>query len=292
MSYPEYDENLDFSQFDFDLNIFNDFLPISNTHPEQYFNLSPFDQQPATGFQPDRPFGHDPLIADQYAFDRYASAQGGGLSALHTRPHHSDSSQDSGQLDSSFFDGFQFTESRSSQPTPSSQDPGSFNESNRQNQSDPHPPIPLQQNPQATALMLRLATPLLARALPNPNPNPAQIAVMTAAAVACQCLLLSSWITGLNYLATAALAFMMKNQFASLGGHLSVRPSLPPGHDKEDIGERTKTSLRTPFPAYPKPHPSPQHISSRPSTNSLPVVQKALHHLHDLQRCLRLRYAR
>ena len=120
MSLPEFDENLDLSQFNFDVSGLNDCPSITNT-ANQSFDFSFFDQQPATSFQLDHSLGHNPYVADQYGLDQWASAQGGDLSVSHTRPHHSISSQDSGQLDSSWFDsGLQSTESPGSQTTPSS----------------------------------------------------------------------------------------------------------------------------------------------------------------------------
>jgi hypothetical protein len=124
MSLPEFDGNLDLSQFNFDISGLNDF---SSTNASFDF----FDQ-PSTSFQPDRSLDYErsaqnPIIADQYGLDQWASATGGD-SIFHTRPHPS-SSQNSGQLDSSFFDGgFDSTESPTSQNTPSSQCVSSFAE--------------------------------------------------------------------------------------------------------------------------------------------------------------------
>lgn len=123
MSFPEYDENLDLSQFNFDISGLNDFPPMINT-VDQSFDFS-FNEPPAAGF--DHSSDHNPFVNDQYGLDNWASAQGGDLSVSHTRPHHSISSQDSGQLDSSFFDsGIQSTEPPGLLTTPSSQGTSSF----------------------------------------------------------------------------------------------------------------------------------------------------------------------
>jgi hypothetical protein len=192
MSFPEYDENLDLSQFNFDVSGLNDFPSSTNPidqsfkvwgddhhqyflevedesnsnrsdslrdheHHEfgtallQSFKLTEgFDIQPPEGllyesdssapeiqspslvrYPPgfDRSLNHNPFIDDQYGLDSWASAQGGDLLVSHTRPRHSISSQDSGQLDSSFFDGsLQSTESPVPLATPSSQGTSSFAE--------------------------------------------------------------------------------------------------------------------------------------------------------------------
>lgn len=141
MSFPGFDENLDLSQFNFDMGGLNDFSPVSNT-TNQSFDFSSFDQQSSTGFQLDRSLGHNPYVADQYGLDQWASAQGDDLSVSHTRPHHSISSQDSGQLDSSWFDsGLLSTESPGSQSTPQSQSTSSFAENLLSNSSVTHPQI-------------------------------------------------------------------------------------------------------------------------------------------------------
>ena len=140
MSFPEFDENLDLSEFNFDISGLNDLSPVSNT-ANQSFDFS-FDQQPPTGFRLDRSLGHNPYAADQYGLDQWASAQGDDLPVSHTRPHHSISSQDSGQLDSSWFDsGFLSTESPGSQSTPQSQSTSLFAENFWPNSSVAHPQI-------------------------------------------------------------------------------------------------------------------------------------------------------
>ncbi|KAG0650301.1 hypothetical protein D0Z07_2956 [Hyphodiscus hymeniophilus] len=123
LSMPEFDENLDLSLFNFDISGLNDFNPTFD-----FFDQPDFHDQPVTSFQTDRSAApgsmsyHDPFVVDQYGLDHWASAQGGDT-VSHTRPHESFSSQDSGQLDSSFFDGglHSSTESPTSQTTPSSQ---------------------------------------------------------------------------------------------------------------------------------------------------------------------------
>lgn len=64
MSFPEYEEDLDLSQFDFDFSSLNEPLQMPNT--SNYFDWSHLDQQ-VTGFQRECPFGHDPLTAGEYA---------------------------------------------------------------------------------------------------------------------------------------------------------------------------------------------------------------------------------
>lgn len=124
LSIPEFDENLDLSQFNFDISGLDNFSPMPNT-ANQPFDFSYIDQQP--------------FVPDQYGLDSWASAQGGDLPVSHTRPHNSLSSNDSGQLDSSFDSGFLSTESPGSLNTPQSS--GSFAEDFWPDGSVAHPQI-------------------------------------------------------------------------------------------------------------------------------------------------------
>jgi hypothetical protein len=124
---PEFDENLDLSQFNFDVSGFNDFNYTAYPPPSLDPSLDFFDH-PATGFQRDG--SSAPNVSDQYGLDQWASAQGGELLI----------SQDSGQLGSSWFGSIQSTESPRSQTTPSSEGMSSFAESFRPNGSS-HPQI-------------------------------------------------------------------------------------------------------------------------------------------------------
>lgn len=90
------DQGCDLSQFNFDINDMglNDY---ATTSAGQSFDFS-FDQP--MDFEQSN---YDPVMMDQYGLDQWASPIG-DQQVPHTRPHHSLSSQDSGQLDSSFFE--------------------------------------------------------------------------------------------------------------------------------------------------------------------------------------------
>lgn len=88
-------ETQDLGQFNFDINDLNQ-LPQFN---DPAFDFS-FDPQ-LSNFQFDNNLGHTPLMADQYGLDQWASSFGGDM-PVHTRPHPSGPTRDSGGLDSSF----------------------------------------------------------------------------------------------------------------------------------------------------------------------------------------------
>jgi hypothetical protein len=89
-------ESQDLGDFNFDLNDLNQYN-------DPAFNFS-FDQQ-LSNFSFDNNLGHTPLMADQYGLDQWASPIGGDT-PVHTRPHPSGPSRDSGGLDTSFQTGW------------------------------------------------------------------------------------------------------------------------------------------------------------------------------------------
>lgn len=114
ISIPEFDcQDYDLSQFNFDINGLDDFPTMS---ADQSFDF-PSWEQPAASSQLNRLMGHNQYAADQCGLDQWASPQG-DLLVSQSKPHHSISSQDSSQLDSSWLDSiFQATESATSQDT-------------------------------------------------------------------------------------------------------------------------------------------------------------------------------
>lgn len=97
MSIPGFDQGTELSQFNFDMNdldLLNDF---STVNTDQYLDFSTYDQP--SGVQTN----YNPIVTDQYGLDQWASSYGGENPISHTRPHPSASSQDSGQLISSWY---------------------------------------------------------------------------------------------------------------------------------------------------------------------------------------------
>jgi len=88
-------ETEDLGQFNFDINDLNYLPPVNDPS----FDFT-FDPQ-FSNFQFDNNLGHTPIVSDQYGLDQWASPIGGDM-PVHTRPHPSGPSQDSGQLDLNF----------------------------------------------------------------------------------------------------------------------------------------------------------------------------------------------
>lgn len=98
----------DLGQFNFDINDLDQY-PIIN---DPAFDFS-FDSQ-LSNFQ----FDNNPQVPDQYGLDQWASSFGGDM-PVHTRPHPSGASLDTGELDTSFLSGYLYDSSAVSPMTQS-----------------------------------------------------------------------------------------------------------------------------------------------------------------------------
>jgi hypothetical protein len=93
-------QGTDLSQFNFDINDIGLGLDdFSTSNHGESFDFSSFEQPSSL-----QPTSYTPLITDQYGLDKWASSYG-GQSVSHSRPHPSASTQDSGQLDLSWYSG-------------------------------------------------------------------------------------------------------------------------------------------------------------------------------------------